>query len=243
MGEVLRKQILDAVLNIGMQKNQRRWVRSSVVTAYLVQVAVTAGDKELREHAAELLVDYVPAPYIAVHAAALVKATRDGKLQDALLLGKTGAEEARELLVKDAVLWNVNEASAKAASAKLGNTRMSRSFVEAYEHEQDGRKKASLAKTLGYIGDAACVLALARDMRTPVIYDAGGVRRSLRVDIVSALGEVYTEEPVLQRRDVHSDREADEWYDAVEKWLEGYLGITWKTERPKPFSSTPLPLQ
>ena len=237
-----RMQILDAVLNIGMQKDQRRWVQSSAVTAYLVEVAVDADDKGLRQHAGELLVEYVPATYIKVHAAELLKATKEGKLQNALLLGKTGAEEGLELVAKGGKLWSVDDVAARAAAAKLGDTAISRSFVEAYQQEKDGRKKACLAKTLGYIGDATCVLALARDMRTPIVYDAGGWRRSLRVDIVAALGEVYPQEAVLQKRDVQGDQEADEWYDAVEKWLERYLEITWQTERPKPFSSTPLPL-
>ncbi len=238
-----RRQILDAVLNIGMQKDQRRWVRSCAVTAYLVEVAVDADDKGLRQHAGELLVEYVPATYIKVHAAELLKAMKEGKLENALLLGKTGAEEGLELVAKGGKLWSVNDVTARAAAARLGDTALSRSFVEAYQLEKDGRKKAHLAKTLGYIGDAACVLALARDMRTPIVYDAGGVRRSLRVDIIAALGEVYPQEAVLQKRDVQGDQETDEWYDAVEKWLERYLGMTWQTERPKPFSSTPLPVQ
>jgi len=238
-----KMQILDAVLNIGMQKDQRRWVRSCVVTAYLVEVAVDADDKGLRQHAGELLVEYVPAAYIKVHAAELLEATKEGKLQNALLLGKTGAEEGRELVAKGGKLWNANDVTARAAAARLGDIALSGTLVEAYRLEKDGRKKAHLAKTLGYIGDAACVLALARDMRTPIVYDAGGVRRSLRVDIVMALGEVYPQEAVLQKRDVQGDQEADEWYDAVEKWLEKNLGMTWQTERPKPFSSTPLPLQ
>ncbi len=236
-----RKNILSAVLNIGVQEPQQRWVRSSAVTAYLVDVAVNSDHQELRERAADLLVEYVPDRYITVHAAALVKAAEDGKLDNALLLGKTNAEEAKPLLAKEGRLWSVAPKDARAALAKLGDTSFSKSFIDAYQREQDGEQKARLAERLGYIGDAACVLALARDMRTPIVYNGAGVVRSLRVDIVMALGEAYPQVAVLQKRDVQGHKEIDEWYDAVEKWLEGYLGITWSTKRPEPLTTIPLP--
>ena len=236
-----QRDVLLAVLNIGTTEDDRRWVMSSAVTAYWVEAAVTAQDDEVRAYAADLLVKYVPDSFIAVHAATLVNATEQGKLYNSLLLGKTCAEEARQLLLANRKLWNVNEAKAKAACAKLGDAGMARDLVDDYQNEHDGRKKASLAQMLGYIGDPACVLALARDMRTPIVYKVGGVRRSLRTDIVAALGCAYPRESVFRDHGLQGTAEIDAWFAAVEKWLQKHLEITWQTERPEPITSTPIP--
>lgn len=232
--------VLQDILCIGMEENQTKWIFSSAVTAYLVQVAISASDGEVRERAGDLLVSYVPASYIRVHATALIKANKEGKLCNARLLGMTGAEEAKQLLQKGGGPWNGDEVEVRAALAKLGDTAASKRFVEEYQAERDPRKKAELAKTLGYIGDAASILALARDMRTSVIYIDGGCEKSLRVDLIAALSEAYPHESVFWWRHIQGFEEIDKWYDAIEKWLEGHLGITWKTPRPKPFTAFPL---
>ncbi|MCY2931588.1 MAG: hypothetical protein NTV86_19275 [Planctomycetota bacterium] len=236
-----KKAVLREVLSIGLQKNPQRWVRSSAVTAYYVEVAVSADSKEVREYAGDLLVRWVPPSYLAVHAATLIKATKEGKLDNWLLLGKTGEKEAKVLIPKGGNSPPKYHDSARAAAARLGDAAESKAFVEAYQREKDDREKAYMAKALGYIGDAACVLALARDMRTPVIYDSGPGLTSLRLDIIAALGEAFPDEPVFANRDVRTDKDIDAWYDAVEKWLEGHLGVTWQTERPKPFAFNPRP--
>jgi HEAT repeat protein len=173
-----QSRVLDAVLCIGMVKDQHRWVFSEAVTAYCVEVAVSAKEAELRNHSVDLLVKYVPSSYVAVHAEALIKATKEGKVLNSLLLGKTGAVAAKPLLEKGGKVWSVDETAARAATAKLGDADESKRFVDAYQQEKDPDKKADLAKVLGYIGDATCVKALAEDMRTSIVYTNGGVRQS-----------------------------------------------------------------
>lgn len=236
-----KQAVLGTVLSIGVQKDQKRWILSQAVTAYLVEVATSDADKEVRSYAANLLVERVPSPYIAVHAAAIIKAAEEGKTMSILLLGKTGAAEAKRLLQPEGKLGKVGGDLAKAALARLGDAAASKDFVDTYQLEKDPVKKADLAKTLGYIGDAACVLALARDMRTPVIYETGGVVKSLRVDIVEALSDAYPNESVFWWRGVQGYEEIDAWYDGAEKWLEGHLGVTWSTPRPKPLAASPRP--
>ena len=237
------RQLLGTVISIGMQEKQRRWVFSDAVAAYLIDATATADSGEIREYAAELLVRYVPSEYIAPHAALLIKAAQDGKLANALLLGKSGAPEAKQLLQKRGKIWSINEDEAQSAIAKLGDADASQIIVNSYHQERDVRKKAILARKLGYICDKACILALARDMRAPDTYDAGGAKKSLRIDIIAALSEAYPGERVFWFRDVQKSQEIDQWYDDVEKWLETHLQITWNTPRPKPFSVMPIPLQ
>ncbi len=236
-----QKNLLSKALSIGRRNGSKRWEFSSAVTALLVEAAASCDDPSVREYAADLLVEQVPDQYLRVHTSTIIEAVRSGKIGNALLLGKTGAAEAKALLQKGGRLWKVSSHKAELALAKLGDTERAASFVRAFAKAKNASNKAQLAKSLGYIGDAACVLTLARDMRTSIIYDAGGVLKSLRLDIVAALSEVYPEESVLWQCDVQGNKEVDEWYDAVEKWLEGYLGITWQTPRPKPFSSAPRP--
>ena len=236
-----KQGVLRTVLMVGMQEDQKRWAFSSAVAAYLVEVAMADDDKEVRNFAIRLLVENVPSSYITVHAAALIKAADEGKMLSSLLLGKTGAVEAKRLLQPEGKLGKVGGDLAKAALARLGDADASKSFVDAYQKETDPVKKASLAKTLGYIGDAACVLALARDMRTPVVYNTGGAVKSLRVDIVAALSDVYHRETVFWQTRGQGTVEIEAWYDGVEKWLEGNLGVAWSTPRPKPLAASPIP--
>ena len=209
------------------------WVFSSGVTALLVEAAASGKDENVRRLAITLLRDRVPDSYLRIHAARLLEVGRD----DRWLLGKTGAEEAKALLRER---LKENPEYVEAALAKLGDAALSAKFVRAFHEAKDVHEKEKAARWLGYIGDASCVMALAREMRNPAIFVGRNVmHKSIRVDFVDALSMVYPENKLFWRpveRPV-----TDQWYIDIENWLQQTLGVTWTEPRPEFCYATPIP--
>ena len=77
---------------------------------------------------------------------------------------------------------------------------MSAQFVRAFREAKDVHEMEKAARWLGYIGDASCVLALAREMRNPAVFLGGGnVHKSIRVDLIDALSRIYPDNELLWR--------------------------------------------
>jgi hypothetical protein len=208
----------------------RFWVFSEGAAALLVEAAASK-DKDTRSVALRLLQERFPDRYLKPHAARLLEIAPG----DALLLGKTGAPEAK------AVLKAGGPSSAedvKLALAKLGDATLSAEFVKAFDEAKDAREKGKIAHQLGYIADKACVMALAREIRNPAVYVGPGTNVSFRKDIVEALSIAYPDEQVFWRPEVPTDA----WYASIEEWLTRKLGVTWTEPRPPVFFDGPMPI-
>jgi len=241
----VRKYVVEVAARVGTdpRMRQKRWLFSQGVAGFLVRVIARDPDRDVRNWAADLLVDHVPDAYLRRWAKEIVAAAkRHSTDRDILLLGKTGAAEARQLLLNDEKFRKTSATSCDLALAKLGDTKRSEQFVQAFNKAKDPERKAALARRLGYVGDAACVMALARQMRSPMMVPTGGVVKPLRVEIAEALSAVYPENPVFWIP--YAKRPSDDsWYEGMERWLNGYLGVTWDQPRP-PFAFThslPIP--
>ena len=161
-----QKKLLGYLPSIGARKGCHRWFFSVGMTRLLVKAASSGKSYDVRDSAGTRLVRYVPDSYLRIHAATIVDAAGSGALNRESLLGKTGSHEAREFIKQS----GRDSTWARLALAKLGDTSISLEFVEAFRNETNVMKKARMAGQLGYIGDAACVYALAREMRSPLIH-------------------------------------------------------------------------
>lgn len=234
---LVRKDLVGVMTRVGMdpQMRQNRWLFSRGLVEFLVTVVANDPDREVRNRAAEILVDHVPDVYLQVWGREIVAAAKKHSTDsDILLLGKTGAVEARQLLLSDKEFKRIDPRETQMALAKLGDTKLSTQFIRDFEREKGPTKKATLAKTLGYIGDAGCVLALARNIRSPLTVEIGAVRKPLRFEIAAALSTAFPETPIFWVSPLKPPQD-NSWYERIEKWLQGYLGITWDQPRP-PFS-------
>jgi hypothetical protein len=232
---------------------------------------VTDGDSLVKDSAVEILARHFPDVYIRPHGKEIVSVIGRSRYTDArLLLGKTGCQAAVDALrqmepppedkkpvtsaatqptrgrrfgpprVPFANRGNRSPDALDCALAKLGDTDRSMRLVDEFSRENDPVRKGRWASALGYVGDAACVLALAREMRSDVIYPTPVGEQALRVDIAEALGEAYPSVSVFW---VTADlRPKSDWYEKIEKWLEGYLKITWDKPRPPFFYFEPRPI-
>ena len=230
-----------------------RWVTSEVAVSKLVEVVATDGDSICRRTAARLLVKEVPDMSVRIHAREIVTSVRQLASPDVqevdesivMLLGKTGASEARDVLTKvaDNAKSTAGLSAIDLALAKLGDTKRERAFIDAFEKSckpakqsrEAVREAVRHARNLGYIGQPGSVMALARQFRNPLYYRAVGSDyfrvMSLRFAIVNALGCVCPDSSLFSFP--YAGTQGDERaYIKVEEWLEGYLGVKWSVPRP-----------
>ncbi len=124
--------------------------------------------------------------------------------------------------------WALSE-SVKIAHAALGNSDTEQEFIDAFLMTGDANEKARLAKVLGYIGTSNTQKALAHEMRTGLVVVMPGVmRRSVRLDIITALRVSYPDKPVLWDQGIRDDS----GYASVEDFCVQYFRVQWKTPRP-----------
>lgn len=241
-GRRVKEQLLRLALAVGYQvePKQTRWVFSRPVARFLVDVLLKEKNLDVRDKAAGLLVKEVSGCCIAPLAEDILKAVAQPRplSHKVLLLGKTGCVEAREMLLKDRRVQKESDIETDMALARLGDTERSMQLVEKFEKENNPEEKARLAGCLGYVGDAACVMALARAMRCPMIYRRGVARIAVRVEIMKALNGVYPEIQVFWHDRMNPPRD-NSWYERAEKWLTRYLKIKWDKPRP-PFFETEI---
>ncbi|MBK9118823.1 MAG: hypothetical protein IPM18_04365 [Phycisphaerales bacterium] len=194
---------------------------------------LSAEDPEVRSRAGELLAVEVPDPLIRDYLPdVLAHLQRYPEIDGAAwLLGRTGAQRARELLESNAALRDANPAATQAALAKLGDVQAEDALLAAYRNAKEPRDKAEAALRLGYAGTVRCVLALARDIRTPETYVWMRLsRRSLRVHIIEGLHAAFPTEPLFWRPLLRP--RGDEFYERIEQWITARLGVTWEQPRP-----------
>ena len=129
-----------------LPRRQIRWIFSQSVAGFLVQVLAKTKDRRLRSYAAKILVNNCPDACVRPWANDIVKVIKESPLFDnrILLLGKTGARDAKKLLMSDKQLAEVDATKTNMALAKLGDTGLSAKFVKAFADTKSPKRKGEL---------------------------------------------------------------------------------------------------
>ena len=116
--------------------------------------------------------------------------------------------------------------------ALCGDREAETDLIARFGKSKDFREKRSLARELAYVGTSRCVEALIDGLRSPVISESDFERRSIRGEIVLALGMVYEEERLFTAEAGRLNSWGDEVFE--ERYgLERYVGEVdrWVRER------------
>lgn len=84
--------------------------------------------------------------------------------------------------------------------ARLGDEPAQARLIQHFQAETDYQAKARLARSLGYAGTRACAEALVEALRSDVSTKGHTDQRSIRLDVLLALGQIYQEETLLTRQ-------------------------------------------
>lgn len=164
----------------------------------------------------------------------------DGHLLRAI--GRTDTVEARRLV--DALLAKGSDVP-EDIQARCGNKAIEKKILRQFREETDPRKKGELALKLGYIGTPACVVALAREARNPMVVENRRQKYSVRYMVFQGLGLAFPDEALFNRElglatrwvflsPVEGKKEqAEDYIQRIETWCEQWLGIEWG-DRPRP---------
>ena len=223
---------------------EHRWLVSKPAIGFFVEIFAKDSNEDCCQSAARILVEMVPDSHVRTHAREIVKAAGNRRASGwiALLLGKIGSQAARDILLKMAKAHEGRPGGHKSAQsidlalAKLGDTKRSRKYIEAFQKADEIYRKASLAKKLGYIADAGSMKALGKEFRNPLRIEEVGSdyfhKFSLRFAIAEALSLARPENELFwfpyENPPVDDTR-----YVKIEKWLEAELGMKWTRPRPK----------
>lgn len=118
--------------------------------------------------------------------------------------------------------------------ARLGDTDAEQELIRQFTQESDYYAKKSLAQRLGYAGTLKCVQALVEGLRSSVSSNGLYDDRSIRCDILLALGQIYQDEPLFTRdaclladnddQTFNRNRGIDKYCKAVNEWVQQRIG-------------------
>lgn len=100
-------------------------------------------------------------------------------------------EEQSEILSQSGVMPEIR--------ARLGDKEAEHELIAEFEAEDDYSRKKNLAQRLGYVGTEASARALVDALRSPVRIEGVYNDRSIRCDVLLALGQIYQDEPLFTR--------------------------------------------
>ncbi len=224
------------------------FIRQEAVVACFVQ-GLFHPDESVRAAALDFLTDDTPSSEYRRYAKQIVAAwpmTRNGD-QYIKLLAATRTEEANAFLRRLAADSPLGQRFLPdEVWAKLGDGTRELALIKRFETQTNAAFKGRLALTLGFVGTTNAVVALARELRTPLVVDQPGRYYSVRLKILEALGQAFPESrmfnedfrQMLETRnfDVEGagiDMVQERYLDRVEAWCQQQFGIQWQRERPK----------
>jgi hypothetical protein len=106
--------------------------------------------------------------------------------------------------------------------ARLGDTGAEAELIQRFENATDFSDKANAARALGYAGTRRCGEALVRGLKAPQFL-VKRERRSVRVDIIEALGKIHPGEPLLTQQIKEVEDRGDEYLggpEGVKRYLD-----------------------
>jgi hypothetical protein len=148
-----------------------------------------------------------------------------------LLIAKAKPGEAEGIVrtLREQPRWS-KEPNARIAAAALGDTAIEKEYEAAFVSAADGEEKARQAHILGLIGTESALRTLARGLRSDLVIDKPQLyfKRSVRVDVLEALGYNFPEDTALYPSQIHDDS----GYQRAEEFCEQRLGVRWTEPRP-----------
>lgn len=99
--------------------------------------------------------------------------------------------------------------------ARAGNKMIEGTLITNFEAETDYQAKARRARQLGYVATHACAKSLIRGLRSPVVGRGPVDERSIRGEVLLALGHIYPDEPLFTRDAIYLTQTNDRDFDRV----------------------------
>jgi len=184
-----------------------------------------------RDAALETLQTYVPPDLLAPYGPQLTGDLERTPDSTAFLVIAKGKPPVAVPVVRKLLLmprW-AKQQEARVAAAALGDKGIEKDFVEMFLGAQEAKEKAKLARVLGWIGTEDALRALAGQMRTDLIFEVPrAFRRSVRLDIMAALGYNFPALTFLYENSIRNDQD----YARVEQFCEQRFQVQW--DRPRP---------
>ncbi len=202
------------------------------IVTYLVDLLADP-DADTRNRAGSVLAHDVLDSLVRDHTSRIIEAINAYPSVDdgALLLGKTGAEAARQLIAQNKTLREIEPEATQQALARMGDRQAEGQLVQAYLTAERPSIKTDAAHALGYVATTLCVLTLARDIRCPQVYTwQMDAQRSMRVHIIEGLQRAFPTEEIFLSPIVPPTN--DSYYQRIEQWITEHLGVRWDHERP-----------
>ena len=97
--------------------------------------------------------------------------------------------------------------------ARVGDAASEESLISAFEKETDYHAMRRLARKLGYAGTERCAAALAKALASEVVIRSQVEDRSIRGDVLLALGHIYQTEPLFTADALFLTQNSDESFD------------------------------
>lgn len=205
-------------------------LRDARVIGALVDPGLSRADGA-KELCLEALLRSVPPAALAPHGGALAASLQAGPDPTvALVLAKarpSGGLGALEAAARADPTFGASPEVALAGAA-LGDVERERALIAAFEAAADPRRKRELAQDLGLVATPAALRALGAALRTPLVEASLSDRRSVRLDVLSALRLTFPDEPALFGHLIRDDA----GYEAAERFVERRLGVRFTAPRP-----------
>jgi len=237
-----RQHIVTALLSLSLQRSAgrppKRFVQDELFVTSLIY-SLLDPDHKVRAAASSYLAAHVlPSESQSNQVQLLIMAwPKDQSDALARVIAATGTVQAAALL-KD--LEGQGVRLPDEVRAKLGERGVEDRLLASFGGEMNAASKGEMALKLGYIGSSNAVLALTRELRSPLFVDGPNERYSLRYRILEALGRAmpydvrFTEDlNFVTRAPLYGIKVDQEKYlDGIEAWAEGTLKMTWQSNRP-----------
>ncbi len=239
------QRFLTSVISLGVRVGGTgEFVRNDTAVACLVQ-ALTYPDREVREIAQDRLEQITRASEYRAYVTQLIAAWRQNSSFELLdLIAMTHTAEGNAFLrhlQAEHGFWATNWL--EEISADLGEPGVEGRLIKRFLSETNAQAKCDLALTLGRIGSTNAVLALVKELRTPLMVEKNTGRLSVRAKIIEALGLAFPESRLFNEelQEVRHNSSGNEqsvkerqapYIEKVERWCQERFGITWQRERP-----------
>ncbi|MBD3179358.1 MAG: hypothetical protein GF417_06990 [Candidatus Latescibacteria bacterium] len=237
------------LVQLGFQKDPLyhsgiRLLRDELILGTLLESGLKR-DGELTDYILETVQSSVPPQHISKFGRIFTDRLESAPDQTLLLIiAKGKITGALKILKSEEVAARISGwEEYRIALAALGDDELEETFIEDFRKANDPEAKAEHASVLGKIGTQKALKALAGEVRTGLIIEMPNVMmKSVRLDIISAMGYNFPEKEFLHDNAITDDQ----GYARVEQFCEDRFGISWETERPdfltvQGFPSEPAP--
>jgi hypothetical protein len=236
-----RSEFLNELFSLSLAQDRGRppkpYVPEEVLATCLV-CSLLDPNSEVRSQALSYISDYTLPSAYSNHVEQLIAAW-PGTKSFALvrIIAGIGTDRGKDFLRG---LENSGVQLPEEVRARLGDAGAEQALIKRFGAETNALAKSELALKLGYVGSPGAVLALAKELRSPLVVEERYYHCALRYKILEALGRAFPHEPMFNEelnQVAHGPRyglkvDQRKYFDKVESWAEKAFGIVWKNPRP-----------